>query len=248
MPILAEELLRLNIDVLVTHGAAGALAAKKTTSTIPIVITAVGDMQTLGLVSNLSRPGGNITGLSLFAAELNAKRLELIKEAVPSLTRAAILLNPGNASTQSVLSEASATAKAANVELRAFEARQPADFVRAFAAMADQQVGAVVIHKDTMLNANATPLAVFAAARRLPSSGFPEFAQAGGLLAYGINFPDTDYRAAAFVDKILKGAKIADLPVERATKFKLTINLQTARALGLELPATMLARADEVIE
>ena len=248
LPILAEELLRLNIDVLVTHGAAGALAAKKTTSTIPIVITAVGDMQTLGLVSNLSRPGGNITGLSLFAAELNAKRLELIKEAVPSLTRAAILLNPGNASTQSVLSEASATAKAANVELRAFEARQPADFVRAFAAMADQQVGAVVIHEDTMLNANATSLAVFAAARRLPSSGFPEFAQAGGLLAYGINFPDTDYRAAAFVDKILKGAKIADLPVERATKFKLTINLQTARALGLELPATMLARADEVIE
>ena len=223
LPILAEELLRLNIDVLVTHGAAGALAAKKTTSTIPIVITAVGDMQTLGLVSNLSRPGGNITGLSLFAAELNAKRLELIKEAVPSLTRAAILLNPGNASTQSVLSEASATAKAANVELRAFEARQPADFVRAFAAMADQQVGAVVIHEDTMLNANATSLAVFAAARRLPSSGFPEFAQAGGLLAYGINFPDTDYRAAAFVDKILKGAKIADLPVERATKFKLTI-------------------------
>jgi putative ABC transport system substrate-binding protein len=248
LPILAEELLRLNIDVLVTHGAAGALAAKKTTSTIPIVITAVGDMQTLGLVSNLSRPGGNITGLSLFAAELNAKRLELIKEAVPSLTRAAILLNPGNASTQSVLSEASATAKAANVELRAFEARQPADFVRAFAAMADQQVGAVVIHEDTMLNANATSLAVFAAARRFPSSGFPEFAQAGGLLAYGINFPDTDYRAAAFVDKILKGAKIADLPVERATKFKLTINLQTARALGLELPATMLARADEVIE
>ena len=248
LPILAEELLRLNIDVLVTHGAAGALAAKKTTSTIPIVITAVGDMQTLGLVSNLSRPGGNITGLSLFAAELNAKRLELIKEAVPSLTRAAILLNPGNASTQSVLSEASATAKAANVELRAFEARQPADFVRAFAAMADQQVGAVVIHEDTMLNANATSLAVFAAARRLPSSGFPEFAQAGGLLAYGINFPDTDYRAAAFVDKILKGAKIADLPVERATKFKLTINLQTAMALGLELPATMLARADEVIE
>jgi putative ABC transport system substrate-binding protein len=248
LPILAEELLRLNIDVLVTHGAAGALAAKNATSTIPIVITAVGDMQTLGLVSNLSRPGGNMTGLSLFAAELNAKRLELIKEAVPSLTRAAILLNPGNASTQSVLSEASATAKAANVELRAFEARQPADFVRAFAAKDDQQVGAVVFHEDTMLNANATSLAVFAAARRLPSSGFPEFAQAGGLLAYGINFPDTDYRAAAFVDKILKGAKIADLPVERATKFKLTINLQTARALGLDLPATMLARADEVIE
>jgi len=248
LPMLAEELLRLNIDVLVTHGAAGALAAKKATSTIPIIITAVGDMQALGLVSSLSRPGGNITGLSLFVAELNAKRLELIKEAVPSVTRVAILLNPGNASTQFVLSEASATAKAANVELRAFEARQPADFVRVFAAMADQQVGAVVIHEDTMLNANANSLAVFSAVRRLPSSGFPEFARAGGLLAYGINFPDTDYRAAAFVDKILKGAKAADLPVERSTKFNLTINLQTARALGLDLPATMLARADEVIE
>ena len=164
------------------------------------------------------------------------------------MTRVAILLNPGNASTQFVLSEASATAKAANVELRAFEARQPADFVRVFAAMADQQVGAVVIHEDTMLNANANSLAVFAAVRRLPSSGFPEFARAGGLLAYGINFPDTDYRAAAFVDKILKGAKAADLPVERSTKFNLTINLQTARALGLDLPATMLARADEVVE
>src|SRR5215471_5347485 len=248
LPILAEELLRLNIDVLVTHGAAGALAAKKTTSTIPIVITAVGDMQTLGLVSNLSRPGGNITGLSAFAAELTAKRLELIKEAVPSVTRVAILLNPGNAATQFVLSETEATAKSASVELRAFEARQPTDFARVFAAIVDQQVGALVIHEDTMLNANANALAIFAAVRRLPSSGFPEFVRAGGLLAYGINFPDTDYRAAAFVDKILKGAKAADLPIERSTKFNLTINLQTARALGLDLQASVLARADEVIE
>ena len=248
LPALAEELLRLNIDVLVTHGAAGALAAKKATSTIPIVITAVGDMLALGLVSSLARPGGNVTGLSLFAAELTAKRLELIKEAVPSVTRVAILLNPGNASTQFVLSETEATAKGAGVELRAFEARQPSDFSRVFAAMADQQVGALVIHEDTLLNANANALAIFAAVRRLPSSGFPEFVRAGGLLAYGINFPDTDYRAAAFVDKILKGAKAADLPVERSTKFNLTINLQTARALGLDLPATVLARADEVIE
>jgi putative ABC transport system substrate-binding protein len=114
--------------------------------------------------------------------------------------------------------------------------------------MADQQVGALVVHEDTMLNANANSLAVFAAVRRLPSSGFPEFVRAGGLLAYGINFPDTDYRAAAFVDKILKGAKAADLPVERSTKFNLTINLQTARALGLTVPETVLALADEVIE
>jgi putative tryptophan/tyrosine transport system substrate-binding protein len=248
LPALAEELLRLKIDVLVTHGAAGALAAKKATSTIPIVITAVGDMLALGLVSSLSRPGGNVTGLSIFGPELTAKRLELIKEAVPSVTRVAILLNPGNAATQLVLSETEATAKTASVELCAFEARQPTDFARVFAAMTDQQVGALVLHEDTMLNANANSLAIFAAVRRLPSSGFPEFARAGGLLAYGINFPDTDYRAAAFVDKILKGAKAADLPVERSTKFNLTINLQTAKALGLDLPATVLARADEVIE
>ena len=131
--------------------------------------------------------------------------------------------------------------------MRAFEARQPTDFARVFAAMADQQFGALVIHEDTMLNANANALAIFAAVRRLPSSGFPEFVRAGGLLAYGINFPDTDYRAAAFVDKILNGAKAADLPVERSTKFNLTINLQTAKALGLDLPATVLAHADEVI-
>jgi putative tryptophan/tyrosine transport system substrate-binding protein len=248
LPALAEELLRLKIDVLVTHGAAGALAAKKVTSTIPIVITAVGDMLTLGLVSSLSRPGGNITGLSLFAAELTAKRLELIKEAIPSVTRVAVLLNPGNESTRFVLSETETTAKAAGVELRAFEARQAADFARAFAAMADHPVGALVLHEDTVLNANANAVAIFAAARRLPSSGFPEFARAGGLLAYGINFPDTDYRAAAFVDKILKGAKAGDLPIERSTKFSLSINLQTARALGVDLPASVLARADEVIE
>src|SRR4051812_19520131 len=132
LPALTEELVRLNIDVLVTHGAAGALAAKQATSTIPIVITAVGGMEGLGLVSSLSRPGGNVTGLSVFVAELTAKRLELIKEAVPAATRVAILLNPGNAATPFVLSQAEATAKAANVELRAFEARRPADFAGVF--------------------------------------------------------------------------------------------------------------------
>ena len=164
------------------------------------------------------------------------------------MTRVAILLNPGNASSQSVLSQTEATAKGAGVELRAFEAAQPTDFTRVFAAMVDQQVGGLVVHEDTMLNAHANALAIFAAVRRLPSSGFPEFVRAGGLLAYGINFPDTDYRAAAFVDKILKGVKAADLPVERSTKFSLTINLQTARALELDLPPMLLARADEVIE
>jgi putative ABC transport system substrate-binding protein len=248
LPALAAELVQLNPDVLVTHGSSGALAAKKTTSTVPIVITAVADMLALGLVESLSRPGGNVTGLSFFNAELAAKRLELLKEAIPALTKAAILLNPHNASNPLILGEIKATAKALNVAVQPFEARQPGDFERAFAAMANQQVGAVVIHEDTMLNANATALAVHAAASRLPSSGFPEFARAGGLIAYGINFPDTDYRAAAFIDKILKGAKPAELPIERSTKFNVIVNLQTAKALGLDVPPTLLARADEVIE
>jgi len=248
LPALAEELVRLRVDVLVTHGAAGALAAKNASSTVPIVITAVGDMLSLGLVSSLSRPGGNITGSSLFVAEHTAKRLELIKEAIPSLTKVAVLLNPGNAATQFVLSEIEGVAKASNVELRAYEARQPSDFERVFAAMADQHIGALVVHEDTMLNANANALAVFAAARRLPSCGFPEFVRSGGLLAYGINFADMDYRAAAFVDKILKGAKPGELPVERSTKFNVIVNLQTAKALGITLPTSILLRADEVIE
>jgi putative ABC transport system substrate-binding protein len=184
LPAFAEELVRLNVDVLVSHGAAGALAAKNATSTTPIVITAVGDMVALGLVSSLSRPGGNITGLSLFAAELTAKRLELIKEAVSSLTKVAILVNPDNAATQYVLREAEATAKALNIELRAFEARQPSDFARIFAAMDDQRIGAVIVHEDTMLNANSKAIADLAAIRHMPTGGFPEPitpSRAGGL-------------------------------------------------------------------
>jgi putative ABC transport system substrate-binding protein len=248
LPALADELLRLDIDVLLTHGTAGALAAKKATSKVPIVITAVGNMLELGLVASLSRPGGNITGLSLFAAELAAKRLELIKEAVPSLTKVAMLVNPDNASSSIVLQEVGATAHSLNIGLEPFDARQPSEFEPVFARMADQQIGAVVVHEDTMLNANSKTLVALAQAKRLPLSGFPELVRAGGLVAYGINFPDMDYRAAAFVDKILKGAKPADLPIERSTKFNTIINLRTAKALGLTIPSTLLARAEEVIE
>jgi putative ABC transport system substrate-binding protein len=212
------------------------------------VITALPDMLALGLVESLSRPGGNITGLSFFNAELAAKRLELLKEAIPALTKAAILLNPNNASNALILGEIEATAKALDVVVMPFEARQPSDFEHTFAAMTDQQIGAVVVHEDTMLNAKATALAVHAAVRRLPSCGFPELVRAGGLIAYGINFPDTDYRAAAFIDKILKGAKPADLPIERWTKFDVIVNLQTAKALSIALPTSILVRADEVIE
>ena len=248
LPALAEELVRLNVDVLVTHGSSGALAARKATSTVPIVITAVADLLALGLVESLSRPGGNITGLSFFNAELAAKRLELLKEAIPALTKAAILLNPNNASNPLILGQIEPTAKALNVVVQPFEASQSGDFERTFAAMADQQIGAVMIHEDTMLNAKATALAIHAAVRRLPSCGFPEFVRAGGLIAYGINFPDTDYRAAAVIDKILKGAKPADLPIDRWTRFNVIVNLQTAKALGVTVPTSILLRADEVIE
>jgi putative ABC transport system substrate-binding protein len=247
LPTLADELVRLNVDVLVTHGTSGALAARKATSTKPIV-TAVADLLASGLVASLSRPGGNITGISFFNAELMGKRLELMKEAIPSLTKAAVLLNPNNASNAFLVPEIESTAKALNIALVIVDAAHSSGFERAFGVMIQQQVGAVVIHEDPMFNLNVNALAVFAAVKRLPSCGFPEFSRAGGLLAYGINLPDTDNRAAAFVDKILKGASPADLPVERWTKFNIGINLQTAKALGIAMPPTLLARADEVIE
>jgi putative ABC transport system substrate-binding protein len=177
-----------------------------------------------------------------------AKRLELIKEAVPNLVKAAVLLNPDNASTPKILQEIEATARSLNVGVEPFEVRRSSDIERAFAQMADQRVGAVVVHEDTILNANVSAIAVYAAVKRLPSSGFPELVRAGGLIAYGINFPDTDYRAAAFVDKILKGASPRALPIERSTKFSIIANFQTAKALGLVLPSSLVVRADEVIE
>jgi putative ABC transport system substrate-binding protein len=245
---LADELVQLKVDVLVTHATPGALAAKSATSTIPIVVTAVGDPLALGLVSSLRMPGGNITGLSTFTPELTAKRLELLKEAVPSLTKAALLLNPDSPLSRLVLPEIETTAKALNITLQIFEARRPSEFAQVFATMIDQKPAALLLFEDSMLVANSNALAVLAAVNRLASCGFPEFARAGGLIGLGVNFPDMDYRAAAFVDKILKGAKPGELPIERATKFNVIINLQTAKALGMTMPPALLIRADEVIE
>jgi putative ABC transport system substrate-binding protein len=245
---LADELVQLKVDVLVTHATPAALAAKSATSSIPIVLTAVGDILGLGLVSSLRLPGGNITGLSFFVPELTAKRLELLKEAVPSLTKAALLLNPDNPLNRPVSQEIEPTAKALNIALQTFEARRPNEFGQVFATMIDQKVAALLVYEDTIFNANSNALAVLAAVHRLPSCGFPEFARAGGLIGYGVNLPDMDYRAAAFVDKILKGTKPSELPIERPTKFNIIINLQTAKALGITMPPTLLIRADEVIE
>jgi putative ABC transport system substrate-binding protein len=173
----------------------------------------------------------------------------LLKEVTPSLAKAAVLLNSDNAAgRQLILRALEPTAKALKVELLPFETRGPGDFEGAFAAMVSQQVGAVVLHEDPMLNANSKAIVDIVARHRLPTCGFPEFVAAGGLLAYGIHFPDMDRRAAAFVDKILKGAKPADLPVERSTKFTTIVNLRTARAIGIDMPTSILLRADEVIE
>jgi len=248
LPELAAQLVRLNVDVMVTHGGAGALAAKQATTTIPIVVAATGDILALGLVQSLSQPGGNITGMTFFNPELAAKRLELLKEAIPLLSKVGLVSNPDNPMNGSIVQAMEQTARFLKVELRQFETRGPSALEGTFSAMVRARVGGIVIHEDTILLANARPIADLAARHRLPGSGFPEFARAGGLMGYGINFPDMDRRAATFVDKILKGANPARLPVERATTFKLIVNFKTVRALGLTMPPSLLQRADEAIQ
>ena len=245
---LAAELVRLKVDVLVTHGTPGTRAAKQATSTIPIVMAVSGDAVATGLVASIARPGGNLTGSTFFNPELAAKRLELLKEAVPRITRVAVLLNPDNPVNGPVLQAIEATARALKVEVPQFEARGPSDFEGAFSAMAKRRIGALLIIEDGILVANARGVADLAAKKRLPSAGFREFAEAGALVGYGVNFPEMFRRAAVFVDKILKGAKPGELPVEQATRFELVVNLKTAKTLGLRIPKPVLVRADTLIE
>jgi putative tryptophan/tyrosine transport system substrate-binding protein len=249
LPALAAELVALKVDVIVTGGGTPpALAAKQATTTIPIVMAGVGDAVATGLVSSLARPGGNITGLTDFVPELTAKRLELLKQAVPRTRRVGILVNLDNPSHVAVFKALESTAKSLNVELQTFEARGPNDFERAFSRMAKSRVDAIVVTQDSLFNANVRAIAALAAQRRLASSGTRAFAEAGGAIGYGMNFPANLHRAAYFVDKILKGAKPSDLPVEQPTKFELVVNLKTAKTLGLTIPQSLLLRADQVIE
>ena len=248
LPALFADLVRLKVDVIVTHGTPGVLAAKQATSTIPIVMAVVGDALGSGVVSSLARPDGNITGLTFFNPELAAKRLELLKEAMPGLTDVGILLNLANPINEPILPQMSRVAQSLKLELHQFDVRAPAEFEGAFAAMAEKRIGALVVIDDATLLANAPTVAKLALQQRLPSCGWTDFAVDGGLMAYGVNFPDMFRRAATFVDKILKGAKPSDLPVERSTKFETIVNLKTAKTLGLTLPYALLARADEVIE
>jgi len=248
LPVLVAELIASKVDVIVTHGTPGALAAKRATTTIPIVVAVVGDALGSGIVSSLARPEANLTGSTFFQPELSAKRLELLKEAMPNLLDVGIVLNLANAMNTPILPQMNQVASSLKLELRQFDVRHEADLDGAVAAMATARVGAFVVLDDATLIAAAPALAKLALQRRLPSIGFPDYATTGGLLAYGVDFEDMFRRAASFVDKILKGAKPADLPFERATKFETIVNLKTAKVLGIDLPTSLLLRADEVIE
>jgi putative ABC transport system substrate-binding protein len=248
LPALFVELASLHVDVIVTHGTPGVLAAKQATTTIPIVFAVVADALGAGLVSSLARPGANATGLTYFQPELASKRLELLKEAIPDLTAVGVLLNSANPMNAPALPQMIQVAASLKLELHQFGVRSPVEFEDAFSAMVAKRVGAVVVLDDAVLLSNAPAVAALALRRRLPSSGWPDFAIDGGLMAYGVDFLDMFRRSAGLVDKILKGKEPGDLPVERSTKFETIINLMTAKVLGIEIPTSLLLRANRVIE
>jgi putative tryptophan/tyrosine transport system substrate-binding protein len=245
----AAELVRLNVDVIMAPGTLAPLALKRATTTIPIVMTAAGDPLGSGLVATLARPGGNITGMSLMAPDLGGKRLELLMELLPQLSRVGILWNATNPYSALVFKETRSAAQALRIEHQSVEVRNPDDFDSALATAKQQRVSALITVEDPLTVGQRKRIADFAASNRLPAMyGLKEFVNAGGLIAYGANLADLYRRAAGYVDKILKGAKAADLPIEQPTKFELVINLKAAKALGLDVPPSLLARADEVIE
>jgi len=248
LPDLAADLVRLTPAVLVTHGTPGTQAAKRATTTIPIVMATSGDAVAAGLVTSLSRPGGNVTGSSFFGPELNAKRLELLKEAIPRATRVAYLYNPANPLSRNTAKAMEETAKSLRVKLQKFEVRAADDFAGVFAAAVRQGAGAVLLSLDSMLLYHGELIGHLATKSRLPTMGSKEHVEAGALMAYGIDTRDLWRRASFFVDRILKGAKPADLPVEQPMRFELVVNLKAAKALRLTIPPSVLVRADRVIQ
>jgi putative tryptophan/tyrosine transport system substrate-binding protein len=252
LPALAAELVALKVDVIVVADTPSALAAKQATKTIPIVFTSAGDPVGSGLVTSLARPGGNVTGLSLLGPELVGKRLEQLKQAVPGVSRVAVLSQPGafgKRTEKDMLKGAEVAARALGVQLELVEARGPADFDRAFSNMTRERADALTVLPGAMFINERRRLVELAAKNRLPAV-YPvrEFVDTGGLMSYGSDAADLYRRAATYVDKILKGAKPADLPVEQPTKFELVINMKTAKALGLTIPPSLVGRADQVIE
>jgi putative tryptophan/tyrosine transport system substrate-binding protein len=244
---LARELVDLKVDVIVTAGP-GVYAAHSATTSIPIVMASGGDLIAQGLAVSLAHPGGNITGSAYFAPELLAKRLELLKEIVPPLTRAGVLMFQGLQSNRLSMDAMTPAARALNVELLPIEVVGPSGYEDAFAAASIASIGGLVITDPGQFLGNAALIVSLVNKRGLPAVAAPVFAAAGALVGYGVDFPELWRHAATFVDKILKGAKPGDIPIEQATRFTTVVNLKTAKALGIEIPALLLAQADEVIE
>ncbi len=249
LPTLAADLVQRKVDVIVVDSTPGAQAAKNATSTIPIVLALVVDPVGSGLVASLQRPGGNVTGLSMMTPELAGKRLQLLKEAIPSLARVGVLRNPDFAFHTQVVKDLRAAAPSLSIELSFADARTPEQFGPALSVVSRARAEALYVIEDSLFLKNRTTLLKLASQARLPVTyGERHFAEDGGLLSYGPNFGDLFYRSAGYVNKILKGAKPRDLPIEQPTKFELVVNSRTARALGLTIPQSMLQRADQVIE
>jgi putative ABC transport system substrate-binding protein len=249
VPELARELIRLPVDVLLVGGGVSAQHAMAATATVPIVFTTVGDPVGIGLVSSLARPGGNVTGLSNLQSVLGAKQLEMLKAVAPRIARVAVLFNPDSPISATVVRDVQDLARSQAVDLLFTEARHPGEVAGALSALGRKRPDALLVLSDPVFGSQMANIAQAAARLRLPSVySHRGFAAAGGLLAYGPNFDDNYRRAATYVDKILKGAKPADLPVQQPTKLELTINRKTAAALGLAIPPSLLLRADEVIQ
>ena len=245
---IAAEFVQLKVDVIVTSATPPTLAAKQATAVIPIVFAVVSDPVGTGLVASLARPGGNVTGLANQMSDTAGKKLEFLREVVPGLRRLAIMADVGNPASLLEMGEVQATARTLGLEVTTSEIRRAEDIAPAFEALKDR-ADALYLCPDPLMSTNRTRMNILAVGARLPTMhGVREYVEAGGLMSYGPNFPDQFRRAADYVDKILRGAKPGDIPVEQPTKFDLIINLTTAKALGLNVPPTMLARADEVIE
>jgi putative ABC transport system substrate-binding protein len=245
---IAAELVQRKIDVIVTSGTPQVLAAKQATSVIPIVFATAGDPVGTGLVASVAQPGGNVTGLSLQQSDIAGKRLELLREIIPGLRHLAIMANTDNPAVVVEMREAQAAARTLGLDVVKSEIRRPEDIAPSFDALKGR-VEALYVVNDPLVTTNRMRISILALGARLPTMhGHREHIEVGGLISYGPNFPDLFRRAAEFVDKILRGAKVSDLPVEQPTRFDLVINLSTAKALGLDVPATLLAIANEVIE
>jgi ABC-type uncharacterized transport system substrate-binding protein len=247
-PDLAAELVNLKVDVIFAVSTPAVLAAKNATKTIPIIFTNIGDPVTAGVIASLARPGGNITGLATLSPELSGKGLELLKETVPKVSRVGVIWNPDNPGKTSGLKDTEVAAQALRLQLQSLEVRGPKDVEPAFQAARREQIGALIVLRDVVINKETKPIVELARKNRLPAIySDRDFVDNGGLMSYGPNIDDLFRRATVYIDKILKGAKPADLPVEQPTKFELVINLKTAKQIGVTMPPNVLARADKVI-